>query len=91
MEDTKLQVMEIAPRENENKKEIWRSCCLDMDKQVVLYTTKTIFSGIILGFCLIQVAKIDSSCHPLISWYTGLIGTVLGSFVEQSSHKMYKK
>ena len=65
----------------------WESCCLRTDKELVQYIVKTTFSALILIYSLFMISTIDSSCHPLISFWTGLVGTVLGSYIEQAGIK----
>ena len=70
---------------------LWRSCCLECDRSIVLYATKTIFSGIILGFSMyIIILHSDDPCKDL-AFPTGLIGAILGSFAEQGSQHNFHK
>ena len=66
----------------------WESCCFSVDKEVVQYSVKTLFSGVILTFSLYKISVINSSCHPLISFWTGLVGMIAGSLVEQGTTKL---
>lgn len=67
---------------------IWRSCCFTCDREVVQYVTKTIFSATILCFCLFMIGTNKDPCNGLLNWYTGLVGLIAGSYIEQGSAKM---
>ena len=81
--------MEIPP-EQEDIQQVWKSCCLICDKTVVLYTTKTLFNAVILGFSMYMVLTNKDPCKDL-SFPTGLIGAILGSFAEQGSQHMTRR
>jgi hypothetical protein len=76
-----------ATEEKSDTREIWNSCCFNCDRDVVMYSSKLIFSLIILSFAMYTVLSNDDPCRDL-SFPTGLIGTILGSFVEQGSQRM---
>ena len=68
------------------KRRVWRSCCLECDREVAQFITKTIFAGAILGFACIMIATDDDpGDSPLLSWYTSMIGLVAGSYIEQTT------
>ena len=67
----------------------WKSCCFECDREVVLYATKTLITMTVLGFAMYRIASNDDPCKDL-SFPTGLICTVLGSYVEQGQ-RMIKK
>ncbi len=68
-------------RQQQNKYK-WRSCCWDLDKRCLLFSTKVMFSAIILFFALYQIAYDSNGCsNNLLSWYCSLVGVILGSFV----------
>ena len=69
------------------ERRIWRSCCLECDREVAQFITKTIFAGAILGFACVMIATDDDpSSSPLLSWYTSMIGLVAGSYIEQTTN-----
>ena len=71
---------------------IWRSCCLECDRSVVQFVTKTAFAGVILGFACTMIASDDNpSDSPLLSWYTSMIGLVAGSYIEQAANMTRKE
>jgi hypothetical protein len=66
---------------------VWRSCCLNVDKAVVLWATKTFFTASILFFAGFSFLSNEDPCRDM-SFQTGLIGMVAGSVVEQTSRMM---
>ena len=68
----------------------WTSCCFECDREVVLYVTKTLTTMSVLGFAMYRIASNNDPCKDL-SFPTGLICTVLGSYIEQGSQRMSKK
>ena len=83
--------MEEEPKPKETTRIIWRSCCLECDRSVVQFVTKTVFAGVILGFACTMIAIDDNpSDSPLLSWYTSMIGLIAGSYIEQRTN-MTKK
>ena len=83
---------EEAEATTEEPRRIWRSCCLECDRELVKFITKTVFAGSILGFACAMIATDgDPSNSPLLSWYTSMIGLVAGSYIEQSSNMQGRK
>ena len=74
--------------DHEHDTRLWKSCCLSCDREVTLYLTKTFFSLSVLVFAMYSIASNKDPCKDL-SFPTGLICTVLGSYIEQS-HQMVK-
>ena len=74
----------------EPERTVWHSCCFRCDKSVVLFTTKTIFSGAVLAFAIYNIVSNEDPCKDL-SFSTGLIGMIAGSYIEQGSFQILKK
>ena len=74
----------------EAERTVWHSCCFQCDRSVVLYATKTLFSAIVLGFAMYSILTNEDPCKDL-SFSTGLVGLIAGSYVEQGSSQMLKK
>lgn len=70
--------------------EVWESCCLRCDRDLVLYLAKLAVTGVAMGFAMFTIANNEDPCKDL-SFYTGLLGTVLGSYLEQNSSGMYHR
>jgi hypothetical protein len=87
MEEVNLHVREGPAATTSETRVIWQSCCLNCDRDVVMYLSKLLFSLTILTFAIYTVLSNDDPCRDL-SFPTGLIGTILGSFVEQGSQRM---
>jgi len=68
----------------------WQSCCFACDREVVLYVTKTAVTVSVLVFAMYRIASNTDPCKDL-SFPTGLICTILGSFIEQGHQRMIKK
>ena len=68
----------------------WTSCCFQCDRSVVLYMTKTITTLSVLAFAMYRIASNTDPCKDL-SFPTGLICTILGSYIEQGHQRMVKK
>ena len=61
--------------------EVWRSCCIKVDKQMVMYlTTMGILGGIIV-FCCIQLTRLDdcNSQATYISLLSAMVGLIIPS------------
>ena len=80
----------VATVEEERERTIWRSCCFRCDRSVILYATKTVFSGAVLAFAMFNIISNTDPCRDL-SFSTSLIGLIAGSYVEQGSQAMNKK
>ena len=89
-EDEEKQGLSKNPTIQESKRRIWHSCCFECDRDVVMYSTKTIFSASILAFSMYIVLTNTDPCKDL-AFPTGLIGAILGSFAEQGSQRMSSK
>ena len=72
------------------ERKTWHSCCFACDREVVLYFTKTAITVSVLVFAMYRIASNTDPCKDL-SFPTGLICTILGSFIEQGHQRMIKK
>ena len=83
----------IEPRETYDvdvSRKTWTSCCFECDREVVLYVTKTAIQVGILIFAMYRIASNNDPCKDM-AFPTGLICTVLGSYIEQGHQRMVKK
>ena len=81
-----------AEATTEEPRHVWRSCCLECDREVAQFIVKTIFQAVILSFACIMIATDDDPGEsPLLSWYTSMIGLVAGSYIEQTSNLTRKQ
>ena len=81
----------VATVEEERERTVWHSCCgLRCDRSVVLFATKSLFSGVVLAFAMYNIISNHDPCKDL-SFSTGLVGMIAGSYIEQGSSQMLKK
>jgi hypothetical protein len=79
---------ELPEQELPHPRKRWVSCCLETDRQAVVYFGQLFFSFSVLAFCCIQLYTADGDCNRS-SPYIGLISFLLGkllSAVTDSSH-----
>jgi len=58
---------------------IWRSCCLVVDKRVVVFTSQFIITLMIITFSLWQLAQKNTCEHQ--QFYSSLITMLIGIFL----------
>jgi len=58
---------------------IWRSCCLEVDKRVVVFTSQFIITLMIITFSLYQLAQKNTCEHQ--QFYSSLITMLIGIFL----------
>ena len=66
-----------------NKKEEppeWRSCCLTVDKNAMVYLTQSLLSVMVLAFSASMLVYADGDCDKS-SPYIGLISFILGKIL----------
>ncbi len=68
----------VAPR-------LWRSCCVELDKQAVVYFSQIAIGIAVLAFSGVQLLKANFQCEES-SPYLGLISFIIGTYVPKSSH-----
>ena len=56
---------------------VWRSCCIDADKNAMIWFGQMLIMFSVLGFCAVMLVQADGSCDRS-SPYIGLISFVLG-------------
>ena len=67
--------------EQENR---WTSCCFDVDRRACVFITKVTVSMSVMVFCMTQIYRDSNGCaNSLLSWYTGTIGTIMGSLAQE--------
>ena len=65
----------------------WRSCCIQTDRQAVVYIGQMIFSGALIGLCGVMLVRADGDCSvssPYISLLSFLAGKVLATVVDST-------
>ena len=63
---------------------IWRSCCLEIDKQAIIYFSQIGIGVAVLSFSAVQLLRSDFQCDKS-SPYLGLISFIIGTYVPKSS------
>lgn len=61
---------------------LFRSCCFELDRRVLVFTTQFIISLLVLIMAAIQIEAIDSSCEAKSPWIS-LVAAVLGFWLPQ--------
>jgi hypothetical protein len=69
--------------EKEAEFRIWRSCCLQMDRQFTMFVVQTIVGVGLLTFCAYRLT-VEFDCDRNAP-YWGLIGTICGFFFQKVS------
>ena len=65
----------------------WVSCCVETDRQAVVYIGQMIFSAGLITLCAVMLVRADGSCDkssPYISLLSFLAGKVLATVVSSS-------
>ena len=78
------------PAVDGTSRKTWQSCCFECDREVILFFTKTITVLSVLAFAMHSIVSNSDPCKDM-SFPTGLICTILGSFIEQGHQRMVKK
>ena len=58
----------------------WKSCCITVDKNMMVYFGQLSFSFAILSFCVVMLIRADGSCDKS-SPYIGLLSFMLGKLL----------
>lgn len=87
-----LQTIEtLATTANPVPEPAWKSCCFQCEPRVLIYFTKITFSAVTLLWCLYMISSNEDPCNPNMSWYTGLVGMIAGSYIESGSNAVKRK
>lgn len=70
----------IYSEDEQEENKIWKSCCLVIDKNMVVYISQFIFSLSILGFSCFQLTKYSDQCN-IASPYYSLISFLMGKLL----------
>ena len=65
----------------------WTSCCVETDRQAVVYIGQMIFSAGIITLCAVMLVNSEGDCNkssPYISLLSFLAGKVLATVVSSS-------
>ena len=63
---------------------LWRSCCVELDKQAVVYFAQIAIGVGVLAFSAVQLLRSNFQCEES-SPYLGLISFIIGTYVPKSS------
>ena len=63
---------------------LWRSCCVELDKQAVVYFAQIAIGVAVLAFSAVQLLRSNFQCEES-SPYLGLISFIIGTYVPKSS------
>ena len=72
--------------EKEVKVDTWRSCCIEADRQVIIYFGQLFLSVFVLVFCAVMLVRSNGDCDrssPYIGLISFILGKALGSFIGQ--------
>ena len=59
----------------------WKSCCITVDKNMMVYFGQLSFAFAILAFCAVMLVKSDGDCNRS-SPYIGLLSFMLGKLLQ---------
>ena len=71
-----LRLEQKAP-ERRPRRQTWQSCCLEADRQMVVWFGQLLLMLSVLAFCAVQLVAADGECDRS-SPYIGLISFILG-------------
>lgn len=73
--------------EKEVKKvDTWRSCCIEADRQIIIYFGQLFLSVYVLVFCAVMLVRSNGDCDrssPYIGLISFILGKALGTFIGQ--------
>ena len=74
------------PQEEEDTQEpkLWRSCCIQLDKQAVMYFSQIGIGVMVLSFSAVQLVRADFQCDQS-SGYMALVSFIIGTYVPRLS------
>ena len=81
--DPELERLKITHQIDIEDKKIdheWKSCCITVDKNMMVYFGQLSFSFAILSFCAVMLIRADGSCDKS-SPYIGLLSFMLGKLL----------
>lgn len=79
LKEIELKVNEIDFEHNN----LYRCCCnKKTDKRILEYFAKTTISFSVLIFSFYQISVIDDPCNNMMSFYTGLVSLIIGTFIK---------
>ena len=79
-----------APMEVEDGKQVWRSCCFDADKEIMVWIGQMMIMVLVLCFCAVMLIAADGSCDkssPYIGLISFVLGKALSSVVDSHANK----
>ena len=71
----------------DEERALWRSCCLQIDRQATVYFGQLAFSFSVLGFNAAMLVAADGDCNkgsPYIGLISFLLGKLLSSVTDSS-------
>ena len=63
---------------------LWRSCCVELDKQAVVYFAQIGIGVAVLSFSAVQLLRSNFECHQSAP-YLSLISFIVGTYIPKSS------
>ena len=63
---------------------LWRSCCVELDKQAVVYFAQIGIGVAVLSFSAVQLLRSNFECSES-SPYLSLISFIVGTYIPKSS------
>ena len=66
-----------APEQRRPRRQTWKSCCLEADRQMMVWFGQLLLMLSVLAFCAVQLVAADGECDRS-SPYIGLISFILG-------------
>ena len=62
---------------------LWRSCCVEIDKQAVIYFAQITIGVAVLAFSAVQLLRSNFECNQSAP-YLGLISFIIGTYVPRA-------
>lgn len=69
----------------EEQRRIWRSCCVDLDADMVQFATQTVIALFVLCFAATQLYRLED-CND-VQPYFGMITFILGVYCKNPMRK----
>lgn len=70
----------IEVKQEEEEAHTWQSCCLTVDKNMIVYISQMIFSLCVLLFCCFQLSIYSDQCN-IASPYYSMISFLMGKLL----------
>lgn len=80
--------LNVSVQNEKNRRDTWQSCCIEADKQSVVYFGQLSLSFAVLSFCAVMLVRADGDCDrssPYIGLVSFILGKALSSFIGSNS------